>query len=159
MVRTSCVPKGKLVELSPVVGYGGPHPAVFDWDRDKASSHDGGEAQCGTTLVTQLRCHCNDETVIVTEIQVTMLKPWRCRPHVKIVDAQLSLCTDVVSLRCTSTDPDLSCLVVSALLSTSNKQEFIRPSHSIHLRHLHTYKHTRFPFFQIVEQRHGWHGK
>ena len=29
-------------------------------------------------------------------------------------------------------------LDVTAPLSTSNEQEFIRPSHSIHLRHLHT---------------------
>ena len=35
----------------------GPHPAVFDWDRDEASSHEGRAASCGTTLVTQFRCH------------------------------------------------------------------------------------------------------
>ena len=54
---------------------------------------------------------------IVTELQVTMLKPWRGRPHVRIVDAQLSLCTDVDSQCCTSTDLDLSFLVVTAPLS------------------------------------------
>ena len=32
------------------------------------------------------------------------------RPHVYVVDAQLSLCTDVYSHFCTSTDLDLSCL-------------------------------------------------
>ena len=32
----------------------------------------------------------------------------KVRPHVYIVDAQLAPCTDVVSQRCTSTDPDLS---------------------------------------------------
>ena len=54
------------------------------------------------------------------------------------VDAQLSLCTDVVSVA----RPRI--LIYPAwlsqpLLSPSNKQEeFIRPSHSIHLRHLHT---------------------
>ena len=60
------------------------------------------------------------------------------RPHVQIVEAQLPLCTDVDSQCCTSTDLDLSCLVVTAPWSPSNKQEFIRLSHSINLRHLHT---------------------
>ena len=48
------------------------------------------------------------------ELQVKMLKPWRRRPHVFVVDAQLALCTDVASQRCTSTNPDLYCLVVSS---------------------------------------------
>ena len=38
-------------------------------------------------------------------------------PHVYLVDAQLSLCTDVDSQFCTSMDPDLSNLVVAAPLS------------------------------------------
>ena len=59
---------------------------------------------------------------IVTELQVTMLNTWRGRPHVFFVDAQLSLCTDVVSQRCTSTDPDLSCMVVTVPLGPSKKQ-------------------------------------
>ena len=62
------------------------------------------------------------------------------RPHVFSVEAQLSLCTDVDSQCRTSTDPDLSCLVVAATLSPSSNQESIRPSHSINLRHLHTGK-------------------
>ena len=45
MVKPSRAPKEKLVELSSVVGCGRSRPAVFDWDRDKASSHDGREAQ------------------------------------------------------------------------------------------------------------------
>ena len=44
------------------------------------------------------------------------------RPHVYVVEAQLSLCTDVDSQCCTPTDPDLSCLVVPAPSSPSNKQ-------------------------------------
>ena len=45
-----------------------------------------------------------------------------------IVDAQLSLCTDVDGQCCTSLNSDLFFLVVTAIFSTSNKQEFIRPS-------------------------------
>ena len=41
----------------------------------------------------------------VTKPRVTMLKPRRRRPHVKTVDAQLALCTDVDSQCCTSTNP------------------------------------------------------
>ena len=80
------------------------------------------------TVVTQLTCHGNSDIARVQscfffrgdtwlgscQLQVTMLKPWRGRPHVKIVEAQLSLCTDVESQCCTSTDLDLSCLVVTA---------------------------------------------
>ena len=40
------------------------------------------------------------------------------------VEVQLSLCTDVDSQCCMSTDPDLSCLVVATPVSPSNKQEF-----------------------------------
>ena len=51
---------------------------------------------------------------------------------VYIVDAQLSLCTDVDSQCCTSTDPDLSCLVVTAPFEAkTRKQSSIRPSHSV----------------------------
>ena len=110
-------------------------------------------------VVTQWRCHENDETasvrrvrcrvvneasvkqvvaLIVTEIQVTMLKPWRGRPHVYIVDAQLALCTDVVCQRCTSTDPDLSCLVVTAPLSPNRKQSSSWSSHVADLVDHHT---------------------
>ena len=92
------------------------------------------------------RCHENDETEsvrrvrcrvvnegsskqivaqIVTELQVTMLKPWRGRPHVYVVVAQLSLCTDVDSQLCTSTDPDLSCLVVTATFASKLDTIFI----------------------------------
>ena len=86
----------------------------------------GEKLQCGTTVVTQLRCHGNEETAsvrrvrcrvvseaslklavayIVTEIHVTMLRPWRGRPHVYVVEAQPSLCTDVDSQCCTSLNP------------------------------------------------------
>ena len=43
--------------------------------------------------------------------------PERTRPHVYIVDARMSLCTDVDSQCCTSTDLDLPSLVVAAPLS------------------------------------------
>ena len=50
---------------------------------------------------------------MVTELHTT-LKPWRGRPHVYIVDARLSPFTAVDGQCCTSTDPELSCLVVAA---------------------------------------------
>ena len=59
---------------------------------------------------------------------------FRCflRPHVFFVDAQLSLCTDVDSQCCTSTDPDLSGLVVTAPWRyKTRKQSSIRPAHSM----------------------------
>ena len=56
-----------------------------------------------------------------------------------IVEAQLSLCTDVDQSLCTPTDPDLHCLVVTALLSPSKKQVPSESSHSIDLIHPHTF--------------------
>ena len=53
------------------------------------------------------------------------------RPHVCFVEAQLSLCTEVDSQCSTSTDPDLSCLVVTAPLSQDKKQIPYAPSHSV----------------------------
>ena len=50
-----------------------------------------------------------------------MLRPWRRSPHVYIFETQLTLCTDVDSQCCTSTDPDLSSLVVTA--SFESKQQ------------------------------------
>ena len=46
-----------------------------------------------------------------------------------IVEAQSSFWRDVNTHCCTSLNPVLSFLVVTAPLSPSNKQEFIRPSH------------------------------
>ena len=57
------------------------------------------------------------------------------RPHVYIVEAQMSICTDVDSQCCTSTDPDLSCLVVTAQV---RKTEFHTPIALHELSHLHT---------------------
>ena len=57
------------------------------------------------------------------------------RPHVYIVDAQLSLCTDVDCQCCTSTDPDL---VVTAPLSQDKKQSSSWSSHVAELVDLHT---------------------
>ena len=120
----------------------------------------GKKLNSGTMAVTQWkRCHENVETAsvrwvrcrvateaslervvaqIVTKLQVTRLQPWRGRPHVYIVDAQLSLCTDVDSQRCTSTNPDLHCLVVAAPLSPSKKQSSSWSSHVADLVDLHT---------------------
>ena len=61
-----------------------------------------------------------------------MLKPWRRRSHAYIAEAQLSLSTDVASQCCTSTDTDLSCLVVTAFSSS------IRPIALHDLSHLQT---------------------
>ena len=92
------------------------------------------ELNSGTMEVTQLRCHENGETArvhcvrcrvvflrqvvawIVTEPQVTMLKPWRGRPHVYI-----DVVAQVLISRClASTNPYLSCLVVRP---SKSKQE------------------------------------
>ena len=92
-----------------------------------------------------MRCRVANETSlkqvvawIVREPQVTMLNPWRGRPHVYTVDAQLALCTDVDSQRCTSTDPDLYCLVLTVPLSPSKKQSSPWSSHVADLVDLHT---------------------
>ena len=60
------------------------------------------------------------------------------RPHVYIIDAQLSLCTDVFQSLCTPTNPDLFCLVVTAPLSPSEKQSSSWSSHVADLVDLHT---------------------
>ena len=44
-------------------------PAVFDWDRDKASSHDEGEVQCGMMVVTLSKCHEKNETARVCRMR------------------------------------------------------------------------------------------
>ena len=58
--------------------------------------------------------------------------------HVYIVHAQMSLCTDDDGQRCTSTDPDLSFLVVTAPLSLSKKQPSSWSSRVADLLDLHT---------------------
>ena len=72
----------------------GPHPAVFDWNRDKASSVTLEKAECGLVAVTQWkRCHQNDETASVRRVR-------QCRSHggdvrMCIKQAPCLLCTDV----------------------------------------------------------------
>ena len=60
------------------------------------------------------------------------------RPHVYCVEAQVNSAQMLISLCCASTDPDLSCLVVAALLSSSKTQVPCEPSHSTDLSHLYT---------------------
>ena len=70
MVRTSCAPTEKLEEFSSIIRCGGSPSSRLRLDRDKAPSHDGGEVQCGTTVITQLRCHGNDETASVRRVML-----------------------------------------------------------------------------------------
>ena len=76
---------------------------------------------------------------IVTEPQVTMLKPWRGRPHVYIdVEAQVQSAQMLISRCLASTNPYLSCLVVTDPLSPSKKQVPSESLHTTDLIHLHT---------------------
>ena len=110
------------------------------------TGYDGGDTVIDeTTRVRRVRCRAANEASlkqvvakIVSELQVTLLKPWRGRPHVFFVGAQLALCTDVGGQRCTSTDPDSYCLVVTAPLSPSKKQSSSWSSHVADLVDLHT---------------------
>ena len=64
--------------------------------------------------------------------EVTTLKPRPRGPHVYIVEAQVHSAQMLISECCTSTDPDLSCLVVTTPLSPSKR-------HSTDLSHLHMF--------------------
>ena len=59
-----------------------------------------------------------------------MLKAWRGRPHVKIVEALVHSAQMLVSRCCWSANPHLSCLVVTALLIPSKRRIPSEPSHS-----------------------------
>ena len=59
-------------------------------------------------------------------------------PHVFFVEAQAHSAQMLISQCCTSTDPDLCCLFVTAALSPSKKQVPSEPSHSTHFSHQHT---------------------
>ena len=61
-----------------------------------------------------------------------MLKPWRGRPHVKTVEAQLSLCTGVDSQCCTPLNPDLSFLVVTAIFFESKQETRVHTPIALH---------------------------
>ena len=64
----------------------GRHPAVFDWDRDKASSHDG-KPNSGTIVVTQWkRCHENDETASVRRVRCRVVNEARLKQVVAYRD-------------------------------------------------------------------------
>ena len=96
------------------------HPSVFDWNRKKASSHDGRSSMtqwkgchedAETASVRRMTCRVVNEASlkqvvaqIVTGLQVTMLNLQQERPHVYKVTTLFTLHGCRSSQCCTSTD-------------------------------------------------------
>ena len=75
----------------------------------------------------------------MTELQVTMLNPWRGRPHAHKVSTRFTLHRCRSGQCCTSTDLFLSRLVVTAPLRSSEKEWSSHSEHVADLIFLHTF--------------------